>query len=282
MQKDYYQILAIIDSAEDVVIKAAYKALIHVYHPDRYEGDKHEATQKTKDILEAYRVLSNPESRAEYDQSRGVSPKQAKPQTPVKPHRMPVFDFQSLALPMASDNATVLAAMSESQLRSLAKQGDIDAQMELGKRYFNGNGLEQSFTEAFSYFRKAADYGNPNAQTVLGFMYANGIGVEDNEIKAFIWFRKAAEQANHDAQFRLGLCFYAGFGVEQNYQDALIWLQQSADQGNSNAQYLIGFMYANGDGVVENQQEAVVWYRKAALQGNKSAQDELNQLGVVG
>jgi TPR repeat protein len=258
MQKDYYQILAIIDSAEDVVIKAAYKALIHIYHPDRYEGDKHEATQKTKDILEAYRVLSNPESRAEYDQSRGVTPKQAKPQTPVKPH-----------------------TMSESQLRGLVKQGDIDAQMELGKRYFNGNGLPQSFTEAFSYFRKAADYGNPNAQTVLGFMYANGIGVEDNEIKAFIWFRKAAEQANHDAQFRLGLCFYAGFGVEQNYQDALIWLQQSAEQGNSNAQYLIGFIYANGDGVVEDQQQAVVWYRKAALQGNQSAQDELKQLGVV-
>jgi hypothetical protein len=142
MQKDYYQILAIIDSAEDVVIKAAYKALIHIYHPDRYEGDKHEATQKTKDILEAYRVLSNPESRAEYDQSRGVTPKQAKPQTPVKPHRMPVFDFQSLALPMASDNAAVLATMSESQLRGLVKQGDIDAQMELGKRYFNGNGLQ--------------------------------------------------------------------------------------------------------------------------------------------
>jgi len=31
-----------------VVIKAAYKALMMIYHPDRYEGDKDEAIKKNK------------------------------------------------------------------------------------------------------------------------------------------------------------------------------------------------------------------------------------------
>jgi curved DNA-binding protein CbpA len=65
-QKDYYSILGVIDSAEMVVIKAAYKALMMVYHPDRYEGDTDEAIRKTKEINEAYAVLIDPEKRKQY------------------------------------------------------------------------------------------------------------------------------------------------------------------------------------------------------------------------
>ena len=49
-EKDFYRVLGVIDSAEMVVIRAAYKALMMVYHPDRYEGDKEEAIRKTKEI----------------------------------------------------------------------------------------------------------------------------------------------------------------------------------------------------------------------------------------
>jgi curved DNA-binding protein CbpA len=65
-QRDYYSILGVIDSAEMVVIKAAYKALMMVYHPDRYEGDTEEAIRKTKEINEAYAVLIDPEKRKQY------------------------------------------------------------------------------------------------------------------------------------------------------------------------------------------------------------------------
>jgi len=40
---DFYRILGVIDTAELVVIKAAYKALMMIYHPDKFEGDKDEA-----------------------------------------------------------------------------------------------------------------------------------------------------------------------------------------------------------------------------------------------
>jgi len=36
MKKDHYQILGVIQDAEDIVIKAAYRALAQRYHPDKW------------------------------------------------------------------------------------------------------------------------------------------------------------------------------------------------------------------------------------------------------
>jgi len=69
--KDYYAILGVLPSAEQVVFKAAYKALSLRYHPDRYEGAENKAHEKMLELNEAYAVLSNPKKRAEYDQARG-------------------------------------------------------------------------------------------------------------------------------------------------------------------------------------------------------------------
>lgn len=65
--KDYYAILGVVSSAEDVVIRAAYRALAQRYHPDRYSGDP----ARMAEINEAYSILSDAEKRKIYDQSRG-------------------------------------------------------------------------------------------------------------------------------------------------------------------------------------------------------------------
>jgi curved DNA-binding protein CbpA len=70
--KDYYAILGVVYSAEDVVIRAAWKALAQRYHPDRCEGGKAEANAKMVEINEAYSVLSDPIKRKAYDDSRGA------------------------------------------------------------------------------------------------------------------------------------------------------------------------------------------------------------------
>lgn len=69
-QKDFYRILNVIDSAELAVIKAAYKALMMIYHPDRYDGDKEYVVRKSKEINEAYAVLIDPDKRKKYDAER--------------------------------------------------------------------------------------------------------------------------------------------------------------------------------------------------------------------
>lgn len=66
---DYYAVLGIARDAEDVVITAAYKAMVKKYHPDVYTGSKAEANKKIREINEAYDTLSDPKKRAAYDKS---------------------------------------------------------------------------------------------------------------------------------------------------------------------------------------------------------------------
>lgn len=70
--KDYYAILGIIPSAEDVVIRAAWKALVQRYHPDRFTGrDVAKVNARMAEINEAYSVFSDPVQRRAYDKLRG-------------------------------------------------------------------------------------------------------------------------------------------------------------------------------------------------------------------
>ena len=70
MTIDYYRTLGVLDDAEDIVIKAAYRALAQRYHPDRWAGNAAEATRRMSAINEAYAVLSDPEKRRAYDAKR--------------------------------------------------------------------------------------------------------------------------------------------------------------------------------------------------------------------
>jgi hypothetical protein len=67
--KNYYRILGVLDDAEDVVIRAAYKALAQRYHPDKWKGPSDEANKKMADINEAYSVLSDSLKRKVYDEN---------------------------------------------------------------------------------------------------------------------------------------------------------------------------------------------------------------------
>ena len=66
MSKDYYLILGINKDASDEDIKKSYKKLALQYHPDKNQGNE-EATEKFKEIAEAYSILSNKEKRHHYD-----------------------------------------------------------------------------------------------------------------------------------------------------------------------------------------------------------------------
>ncbi len=66
MNKDYYKLLGLDKNASAEDIKRAYRKLAMQYHPDR--GGGAEAEKKFKEINEAYKILSDPQKRAQYDQ----------------------------------------------------------------------------------------------------------------------------------------------------------------------------------------------------------------------
>ncbi len=67
--KDYYDILGVAENATQEEIKKAYRSLAKRYHPDKNPDDA-EAGERFKEIGEAYRVISDPDSRRKYDQMR--------------------------------------------------------------------------------------------------------------------------------------------------------------------------------------------------------------------
>jgi DnaJ-class molecular chaperone len=73
IKKDYYAILGVLPSVEIIVIKAAYKALMKVYHPDRNTGFHNASHAKTVELNEAYEILSDVSKRKEYDDLRKPS-----------------------------------------------------------------------------------------------------------------------------------------------------------------------------------------------------------------
>jgi len=66
-KRDYYQVLDVPRSAGEADVKKAYRRLAMKFHPDR-NPDDHEATDKFKEVKEAYEVLSDASRRAAYDQ----------------------------------------------------------------------------------------------------------------------------------------------------------------------------------------------------------------------
>ncbi len=68
---DYYEVLGVSRDADGHEIKQAYRRLARRYHPD-VNGGSAEATERFKQISEAYAVLADPQKRRRYD-AGGVS-----------------------------------------------------------------------------------------------------------------------------------------------------------------------------------------------------------------
>lgn len=66
--KNYYDLLEVTPKASRELIEKAYKVLIKKYHPDLYKGEERiYAEAKSRELNEAYRILSNDFLREQYD-----------------------------------------------------------------------------------------------------------------------------------------------------------------------------------------------------------------------
>jgi len=156
-----------------------------------------------------------------------------------------------------------------------AEQGNIEAQFNLARKYYKGEGILQDYKKAVEWYTKAAKQGDAEAQFNLALMYKKGEGVLQDSKQAVKWYTKAAEQGVAKAQFNLAHKYYKGEGVHQDYKQAVKWFSKAAKQGYAKSQYSLGLMYYNGEGVPKDYAEAYAWSLHAAMNGESKLKNGL-------
>lgn len=125
MLRNYYQVLGVQTSASPAEIQARYRVLAKKLHPDVNDGDADgEETLKTVNL--AYRTLTDPKLRREYDARIGITSAAAKAESERQATRVSIARF-----PVVS---TVFRTIGyDSEMRLL----DVEFQKGSVFRYFD-------------------------------------------------------------------------------------------------------------------------------------------------
>ena len=135
------------------------------------------------------------------------------------------------AAQQTNSSSSVTNSGTFGELKANAEKGDAEAQFNLGRCYYNGQGVVKNYSEAVNWYRKSAEQGDGKAQCNLGVCYLSGTGVTKDAAEAVKWLRKAAEQGIAAAENGLGGCYGEGEGVLKDYVEADKWFNLASAQG---------------------------------------------------
>jgi len=114
-----------------------------------------------------------------------------------------------------------------------------------------------------------ADRGDAGAQLDLGRRLRDGDGVRWRDFEgAARWFRLAAGGGEVEALYALGRLHYEGFLVPRDNAEMLAALDAAAGRGHAGAMLTLGVIHELGhDGPAADHREALKWYELAAARG---------------
>lgn len=112
----------------------------------------------------------------------------------------------------------------------------------IGRMFLRGEGMEQSFEKAATWFRRGITNGDALAQHHMGLMYRDGLGVPKDSERAALYFKAAAEQGLSASQSALGALFldqgdvetarrYFELAVQNYFIEALYYLAEMTNKG---------------------------------------------------
>lgn len=127
---------------------------------------------------------------------------------------------------------------------------------------------------------KDAERGDANAQLNMGRCYYLGNGVVHDYEKSFYWMKKAAEQGHYVAQHNLSMMYYNGWGCTRNISLAKDWLIKASDAGYAPSQYSYGIALAKGEGFVQDKETGAELIYEAAEKGFIPAKATLGHLYI--
>jgi localization factor PodJL len=164
------------------------------------------------------------------------------------------------------------------RLSALASTGNANAELLLGLRTLDGDGVSKDDAKAAQLLQQSAAQGNAIAQYWLGTLYERGRGVAADPAAAWRWYQSAAKKGNVKAMYNLAVADARGKGTKANPAQAAHWFWVAAMQGYLDAQYNLAVLYERGQGVPQSLINAYKWYAIAAAAGDTDSKTSVDAL----
>lgn len=172
-----------------------------------------------------------------------------------------------------------------------AEHGDAQAQYNLGKMYYAGEGLPQNFQKTKILWEESSKKGSAQSLNGLGLLYYTGEGVQGKNVKlAKELFHKAAQLGEFKAVLNIKVMLENNFAEYDDLKNAdeefrhfheinKIKLENLSNNGNADASYKLALMYGGYDKIQQYDQKKYIYYlKKAAQEGNADAQYEIGYI----
>ena len=197
------------------------------------------------------------------------------PRKPVTPNA-PV----SGSAPAGHPNIDALPASISPILRTAALANDPAAQYELGARYAEGRGFQQSTPEAVRWLERAAEAGFAPAQFRLASLNEKGEGLKKDVQAARRLYLAAAGKGHAKAMHNLAVLYAEGIDGKPDYKAASEWFRKAASYGVTDSQYNLAILFARGIGVQANLAESYRWFALAAANGDNDAAKKRDEVAA--
>lgn len=180
--------------------------------------------------------------------------------------------------------ANIHAQEWSKELEKRAKEGEIEAIVEVGNAYFKGNGVKRDLEKAAKWYYEAIQQGNEEVKENFYSFYSKQL-------------EKYAKSGDAQAQYEVGCAYQKGDGVDRDIKTAAEWYMLAGDQGHekamdkfhsfyskelekraksgqARAQYELGNCYYQAKEIDRDAEEAAEWYKKAMDQGYEEAKEK--------
>ncbi|MBR5940839.1 MAG: sel1 repeat family protein [Neisseriaceae bacterium] len=171
------------------------------------------------------------------------------------------------------------ARTKDKQGEEIGFYGNHLATYNIGLMYLQGQGVPQSATEAYRWFKIANDtyleksHGEVFYPAVYHIATAlqTGVGTGRDDKKAVIMWRRMASQKVPEANLEYAKMAIAGRGMIQNHSIAINQLKLAAERWNIEAILLLIKLHEKGDGVTQKPNKVAVakWYIVLAVASKK-------------
>jgi TPR repeat protein len=176
-------------------------------------------------------------------------------------------------------NESAQKLFEEGKVLEAAKMGLAKAQGALAEQYYYGDGVPQSYPNAFTWAQLAAEDGDHDGQLYVALAYENGHGTEKNwtlAVKMYTAYMDSGHYGGADMWYKIGDMYYqGGFGLAQDFEEAMKWFTRiyvGYSDIHINAVLKLGRMYRQGLGVAKDWKKAATMFEKVKLYDDISSQ----------